>query len=99
MSDRRRSCWRSRASRASDRFSTSFGDGVDRARQAAQQAGDVAVARVHVRRDLLQEHDEQALEADQLGERVAQTVSVLSIEPASRARTGTLRLSDRRARR
>src|SRR5204862_2715837 len=39
------------------------GDGVDRARQPAEQAGDVAVARVYVRRDLLQEDDQEAFEA------------------------------------
>ena len=45
--------------------------GVDGRRQAAQQARDVAIARVHVRRDLLQEDDEERLKSGQLGELLA----------------------------
>ena len=45
------------------------GHGVDGARQAAQEAGDVTIAGVDVGRDLLEEQHEQALEADQPGER------------------------------
>ena len=64
---------RSRTSVASDRFSTSSATRVDRARQAAQQPGDVAIARVDVRRDLLQEHRRAgSRNRDQLGDRVAQ---------------------------
>src|SRR4051812_23518736 len=48
------------------------GDGVDRAGQPTQEAGDVAVTRIDIRRDLLQEHNEQALEPDEFRDRVAE---------------------------
>ena len=56
-------------------MSSSFDTASIAAGQAAQQAGDVAIARVHVRRDLLQEDDQECLKAGQLGECSRRTVS------------------------
>ena len=45
---------------------------VDSTGEAAEQSGDVAIARVHVRRDLLQENDQQRLKTGQVRDVLAQ---------------------------